>query len=148
MSSSISELIQIRSWALFVLNHSDNFMVYLNINNIDRKSDLRFLQKSTKYSPSFGYIRNGWSSKQEGNYIVFYKNNNNNKELKSIYIHLFEDKENNNDRLYAGLYDEYGKRYLDFCLVIWNRKYPDITNTGYAIGRCPDYLCIKQRLCN
>lgn len=57
--------------------------------------------------------------------------------LVRLHLHLFDGEHNN---AYAGLYDEEGKRWGDACLVIWDKKRPDLSNKGYAPGRCPDTL--------
>lgn len=136
--NSFFELSQSRTWALFALNKLDNIKVYLNVKDVDKTSRW-FLQEIPKCYGSISL--KDWVSKEEEDYIVFYKSKG--KESESLYINLFEDKQDK-DRLYTGLYYEYGTRWADVCLVIWNRKHPEVTDQGVAVGRCPEFNNLQK----
>ena len=122
------ELYQARTWALYALNYHNeqNIHIHLHIKDVDQTC-LWFLKDIPQYAVQ------KWYSKHDGDYIIFdrdYKS----EDIIKIFIHLFTD----NNSVYVGLYDEFGKLWNDICLIIWDKNHPEVTNPGYASGRCPD----------
>jgi hypothetical protein len=136
VSYSYFELHQARNWALDFFKHSSqNVHVHLEIKGMD-PAWVWFLRELR--SPDYVSL-NEWNTKETSNYLLFFRDSKtitDTAPIINLYLQLFVDK--NNVSVYAGLYDETGKRWVDNCLVIWNRSRPHVTNPGYAPGRCPD----------
>jgi hypothetical protein len=132
------ELNEAKTWAMYTLyNNTENIHLYLDVTNVDETAKW-FLKFTPQYSGSSPIQK--WFDNQYGNYMVFSRDNST-ENIKNIYIHLFEDDKFVNS-IYAGLYDEFGKRWCDKCLVMWNKNKPEINNPGYADGRCPSFIIL------
>ncbi len=55
----------------------------------------------------------------------------------TIHLRLFDDPTTHSRCVYAGLYDDKGKRWSDQCLMLYDPN-QEFQNIGYAPGRCPD----------
>lgn len=138
MSTDTSFLVLIvaRDWALSHCQELGykNPHLHLDITNVDDVYGYLFRQIPQTY----GLMKlDYWSALvKDGNTettVVYDKDEHRCEKVSNIYLKTFEEGES----LFAALYDENAKRIGDKCLIFWNKKSPDITNIGYACGKCP-----------
>lgn len=140
-SSSFFELYQARLWSLYALNSHHNVKRYLDISDIIDPSWEWFLKDIPQYNGSKKLDE--WKAKRESGYLVYSKEvptfNHTPTTSDEVYIRIIQCPQQKKTK-YVGPYDKNGKRWCDLCLVIWNTDRPDVTNQGFAPGRCPDML--------
>ena len=122
MNLSYFELCQARKWAMELLK-THNVRIRLDVSNVNQSSRWFIMNE----------ISESWHGRVQDDYIEFYKEET---DHTNVYIRTFEQDKS----LFFGLYDTNGLRLCPICLVIYNRKYPEVSNQGYAPGRCPDSM--------
>ena len=135
MKLTYFEMCQARTWAMYVLNSRTDVKLILDVKDIDDTS-LWFLVRDI---PQFhgGVKLANWHGTCQGNTVEF----TNSDVVKTTFeIRAFTEK----NSVFISLYDVVkGLRFAPVCLVIYDRKSPEIANQGYAPGRCPEEIAIN-----
>lgn len=124
------EICQARTWAMYALRFTINTRLILDVSDID-KTSIWFL--TNEIPQEHGGVKLGsWFGIFNENTIEYMNSDN---ASDTLHIRVFTDPSS----LYISLYDTTTNvRFAPQCLIIWNRIRPEITNQGYAPGRCPD----------
>ena len=143
MKLTFFELCQARSWAMSVLNSFVDVRIVLDASDVD-KTGRWFLVQDIPQRHG-GVQLSNWDAMQqkEEEHLLEFSNRkrmNLNFNCTTVHIRAFVQTFTESSSMYVGLYDETGARFIDACLVVWNRTHPEVTNQGYAPGRCPDRI--------
>lgn len=135
------EMCQARTWAMYILNnHLEppfGIKLVLDVTNIDETSRWFLINDIPQYSGCVKLIE--WDGILKDNTIEFttseYCENPLTLHIRSFTSSVFTSS------LYFSLYNmTTGAIFAPVCLIIWDRKYPEVINQGYAPGRCPDHV--------
>lgn len=143
MELSFFELSQARTWAMGVLNMQPNVRVLLDVSGVDSAGRWFLERDLPRSSGSVGLAR--WNAARNGSVIEFSNRESSEVECTTVHLRAFvETLASSTSSLYFGLYDTSGERYIPACLVLWDRKHPEVTNQGFAPGRCPDWVELRN----
>lgn len=125
------EMCQARNWAMYVMNNT-NVKLVLDVTNVDKTSKWFLL---TTIPQEYGDIKLvHWIGIQKEKSLEY---TNHDTTLTTLHIRFFTLSMFPLS-LYVGLYDmSTMTRWGETCLIIWDRSHPEVTNSGYAEGRCP-----------
>lgn len=129
------ELSAARTWAMYVLNSQHTpVKLVLDVTGVNKTSRWFLLNDIPQTSGGIKLV--SWHGVEKEN-VIEYKNSDDDPTT-TFHIRSFTSSRSLN----VSLYDiTTGSRFAPLCLVIWDRKYPEVTNQGYAEGRCPVAVC-------
>jgi len=129
------EMCHARTWAMYILKSHVDTRLVLNVTDVDKTSRW-FL--TNDIPQKYGLVNlDTWFGVQKENTIEYTNGDN---PTCTLHIRAFTDSAFPNS-LYTSLYNMTTRaRFAPLCLVIWHRAHPEVTNQGYAPGRCPDYI--------
>ena len=128
------ELCAARNWAMYVLKSHVNVKLVLDVTNTNKTSRWFLLNDIPQIAS--GVKLDYWHGVQKENEIE-YTNTNNDSTSTTLHIRSFIS--SRFPSLYVSLYDmDTGIRFAPLCLIIWERNHPEVSNQGYAEGRCPN----------
>lgn len=128
-----------RTWALYTAQKlvEGPLEVHLSTEGLD-KAAKHFLTEIPKRWVDCPL--ENWFSKSYADHIVYDLHSLPDVQPVLLYVIVVEDVHG----AYVALYDTTGKLYIEYCLVIWNKKTCGHRNEGYAPGRCPEKIDIHQ----
>lgn len=128
-------------WALDGMNNSPDVKIVLDVTSVDDTS--RWFLANHIPQPYAGtkFVRWIGTYKQNEQIIEYTNGNENEDEKMTFIIRAFTDTAFPRT-VCVTLYNMDGVRFAPMCIVIWDRKYPEVTNQGYAEGRCPKSISI------
>jgi hypothetical protein len=129
------ELSAARTWAMYVLNSHANVKLVLDVTGANKTS--RWFLANDIPQTSGGITLVPWRAVQNEHTIEY--TNSENDHVTTWHIRSFTS--SRFPSLYVSLYDIItGARFAPLCLIIWERNHPDVSNQGYADGRCPEFV--------
>lgn len=141
MELTYFELSQARTWAMCALNATPNMSVLLDVSEVDGASRW-FLERDLPRS-SGGVELARWSAVHNDSLIEFSNRESSEIECTTVHLRAFVETFAMSSSLYFGLYDGSGARFVDACLVVWDREHPEVSNQGRAPGRCPERIEVE-----
>ena len=129
------EICQARTWAMYVLKSNVNTRLILDVTDRHKTSiwflahDIPQEHGGVKLGPWYGICKEN---------VIEYMNGDN--ATDTLHIRAFTVSSFPSS-LYISLYNTTtNARFAPMCLIIWDRAHPEVTNQGYAPGRCPDHV--------
>lgn len=122
-------------WAMYTMNSFSDVKLVLDVTSVDKTSRW-FLENNIPQAYANTKLVK-WFGIQKENSIEY----TNGKGINTIIvIHAFTYSRFPFE-MYVSLYDmSTSTRFAPMCLIVWDRKHPEVTNQGYAEGRCPHIL--------
>ena len=133
-------------WALDGLNNSPGVKIVLDVTGLDETSRWFLANHIPQPYTCTKLVRwiGTYKTNEERNIIEYTNGNdgddNNENEKMTFLIRAFTDTACPSS-VCVTLYNiSTHVRFAPLCLVIWDRRHPEVTNQGYAEGRCPNSI--------
>jgi hypothetical protein len=132
-------------WAMYVMNAFPNVKLVLDVTGVDKSARWFLANNIPQAYADTNLVK--WFAVQKENtiectieYTIEYTNGDTSDT--AFYIRSFTCSTFPSS-LYVSLYDmSTNSRFAPMCLIIWDRKHPEVTNPGYAEGRCPQHIIL------
>lgn len=129
------ELCSALRWALYVINSIPNVKVVLDVTSVD-KTTRWFLAHNIPQAYADTKLVEWFAVQNEHSIEYTNSDNANTTFLIQVFTSITFPSSS-----YVSLYNmSTNARFAPMCLIIWDREHPEITNQGYAEGRCPQNI--------
>jgi len=126
-------------WAMYVMNAHPNVKLVLDVTGVDTTTRWFLANHIPQAYADTNFVK--WFAVQKENTIEYTngdgctQGDNTTFSIQAFTCSTFPSS------LYISLYDmNTNSRFAPMCLIIWDRKHPEVTNPGYAEGRCPNSI--------
>ena len=126
-------------WALCVMNSIPDMKLVLDVTSVDKTSRWFLAHNIPQAYADTKLVE--WLAVQNEHAIEY--TNGDGCTQTTFLIRAFTCAFTCHNSLYVSLYNmSTNSRFAPMCLIIWDRDHPEVTNQGYAEGRCPQNVIL------